>query len=121
MGTVQRAVVDGIVDDVHVVLLVGPDEVEHIVHRSLLPAEASEGTWLQVRFEGDRLVFAIVDEEATVEAVRRISSKMDMLRQRGGRLRRVDAASRRTPDGPGDGAGGASDGAANSENGGPAD
>ncbi len=89
MGAVQRAVVDGIVDDVHVVLLVGPEEEERIVHRSLLPPGAAEGTWLQVRFIGDQLVFAAVDEEATAAALRRVTDKMDMLRQRGRRLRPV--------------------------------
>lgn len=99
MGVVQRAVVDGIVDDTHVVLLVGPDEVERTVHRSLLPEGAAEGTWLRVRFENGQLVFAVIDEEATAAALKRVSSKMDMLRRRGGRLQRVDGEA----DGPGQG------------------
>lgn len=90
MGAVQRAVIDGIVDDMHVVLLVGPDEVERTVHRSLLPEGASEGTWLRVRFEDEQLVFAVIDQAATAEAIQRVTSKMDLLRERGRRLRPVD-------------------------------
>lgn len=86
MGALKRAVIDGIIDDVHVVLLVGTDEVERVVHRSLLPEGASEGTWLRVRFEGEQLVFAAIDEEATTEATSRVSAKLELLRGRGRRL-----------------------------------
>lgn len=98
MATVQRAVVDRIVDDVHAVLLVGPDEVEHIVHRSLLPEDVSEGTWLQVRFEAGELVFAAVDDEATADATQRVASKLAALRQRGSRLRRAEPVAESSAD-----------------------
>lgn len=90
MADGQRAVLDRVVDDVHAVLLVGADETEQIVPRSLLPEGASEGTWLRVRFEGERLVFAVIDEETTARTAERIASKLALLRQRGGRLRRVE-------------------------------
>lgn len=85
----QHAVIDRI-HGVHVVLLVGPDEVETIVSRASLPADAVEGTWLHVRFEGDRLVMASLDTSASKEADERIISKMELLRRRGSRLSGAD-------------------------------
>lgn len=80
---IQSAVIDRIVDGTHAVLLVGPDEVERVVPRRELPADAREGTWLKVRFHGDCLIDAVVDKEATEAAARRIHAKMELLRQRG--------------------------------------
>lgn len=77
------AVVDRIVDGEHVVLLVGPEEEEVVVPRAALPAKIREGTWLQVCFVDGQLKKAVIDEKATQEAVQRIASKMDLLRQRG--------------------------------------
>lgn len=79
----KSAVIDRIVDGIHAVLLVGTKETERIVPRTLLPGETKEGTWLRVQFEGDRLISAVIDTEATKEATHRITSKMDLLRQRG--------------------------------------
>lgn len=80
---IQSAVVDRIVDGTHVVLLVGPDEVERIIPRRELPVAVREGTWLKVRFRGECLVEAVIDTEAAEAAARRITAKMDLLRQRG--------------------------------------
>jgi len=87
---VLQAVVDRIVDGVHVVLLVGPEEEERVVPRSLLPEGVREGTWLKVRFEGDLLVWAVIDEEATKAAAERVAAKLEQLRRRGRRLQPVD-------------------------------
>lgn len=102
MRTAQRAVVDRIVDGKHVVLLVGPDEVERIVERSLLPEDIAEGTWLKVEFDGDQLVSAVIDEAATAEAAQRVADKLALLRRRGGRLQRIDSAPDRDAQGAGD-------------------
>lgn len=82
----ERAVVDRVVDGKHAVLLVGTDEVERIVDVSALPAGVGEGAWLRVRFAGEDLVFAAVDEEGQGAAEKRVASKMDLLRRRGSRL-----------------------------------
>lgn len=82
-GTSQAAVLDRIVDDVHAVLLVGPDELERIVPKAKLPTDAKEGMWFQVVFDGDELVSIVIDEEATDDVRRRILSKMEKLRRRG--------------------------------------
>lgn len=100
--TAQRAVVDRIVDGKHVVLLVGPDEVERIVERSLLPEDIAEGTWLKVEFDGDQLVSAVIDEAATAEAAQRVADKLALLRRRGSRLQRIDSAPDRDAQGAGD-------------------
>lgn len=86
----QQAVVDRVVDGQHVVLLVGEHEVERIVARSLLPEGIKEGMWLKVVFDGDTLVWAVVDEEATAAAQQRVAAKLEQLRQRGRRLRPVE-------------------------------
>lgn len=78
-----RAVVDRIVDGAHAVLLVGENEVEHIVPVDLLPAEAEEGTWLTVYFDGDQLVRAEIDASMTQAVRERIATKLDKLRARG--------------------------------------
>lgn len=90
MTAAQSAVVDRIVDGVHVVLLVGPEEEERVVPKSSLPEGVAEGTWLKVRFEGDELVWAVIDEEATQVARERMAAKMERLRRRGRRLRPAD-------------------------------
>lgn len=74
--------VDRIVDHEHVVLLVG-EEIEHVVPRALLPEAITEGIWLRVVFEGDRLVSAVIDSEATERVRKRIESKLNQLRRRG--------------------------------------
>lgn len=79
----EPAVVDRIVDGTHAVLLVGPDETEQTVSLHLLPKGIREGTWLKVRFEGERLVSALVDSEATARSAERIAAKLNRLRLRG--------------------------------------
>ena len=79
----ERAVIDRIVDGVHAVLLVGESERERVVPVGHLPRGATPGTWLTVRFDGDELVHAVVEDEETASARRRIQDKLERLRRRG--------------------------------------
>lgn len=89
-----HAVIDRIVDRRHAVLLVGEDELERAVSLKTLEEALSdeehaplrEGTWLKVRFEGDRLVEAVVDIGETKQRKERLDQKLQQLRQRGRRL-----------------------------------
>jgi hypothetical protein len=63
------------------VVIVGPEEDKLIVPRSSLPAEAKEGTWLQVDVEDDQILSAIVDKEETSRAHQRIAEKLAKLRR----------------------------------------
>lgn len=83
----EKAVIDQVVDERHAVLLVGENEREHVVPLVRLPPGAKAGTWLRVRFDGEKLVDATVDPEETERVRQRISEKMTQLRQRGRRLR----------------------------------
>jgi hypothetical protein len=85
----KQAVVDRIEDGKHAVLLVDDSE-EKIVPAGQLPNGASDGTWLQVRFDGDELVEATIDHEATEQARLRVREKMDKLRKRGRKHRPPD-------------------------------
>lgn len=82
----EKAVLDRIVDKVHAVLLVGEEERELVVPAALLPPGATPGTWIRVRFDGENLAEAVVDEEETTKAWQRIAEKLSRLRARGRRL-----------------------------------
>lgn len=78
------AVIDRIVDGTRAVLIIGdPPEREQVIPRVQLPEGAAEGTWLRVRFEGDRLAEAEIDHDETAHSIARIREKMDYLRNRG--------------------------------------
>lgn len=79
------AVVDRIVDSMHAVLHVGPDEQEVIVPAKMLPEGAAEGSWLTVLFDGDQVVEVKLDLETTQHVRQRVRDKMAMLRKRGRR------------------------------------
>lgn len=81
----ERAVIDRIEDGRHAVLLVGENEREQVVPVDRLPEDAKSGSWLLVRFRGDELVEATVDEEETARVKTRIADKMARLRARGRR------------------------------------
>jgi hypothetical protein len=83
----EKAVVDRIVDSQYAVLLVGEDEVEHVVPVSSLPDGTQPGTWLQVQFEDDVLLNATIDVEETEQVRKRIEEKLARLRRRGRRTR----------------------------------
>jgi predicted O-methyltransferase YrrM len=78
----EKAVVDRIVDGQQAVLLVGEAQKERIVPLAQLPAGAADGVWLQVRFEGDKLVEAAVDLVESDQTQQRIGEKLAQLRQR---------------------------------------
>ena len=83
----EVAVVDRIVDGVTAVLIVGdPPERELAIARDALPAQVREGHWLAIELEGDRLVSAEIDEQATENARKGVRAKLDELRRRGRRL-----------------------------------
>lgn len=70
------------------VLLLGHEEREHAVTASLVPREASPGSWVRVRLsQGDALAIESIeiDHERTEEARRRVEAKLEALRQRGSR------------------------------------
>lgn len=75
--------IDRVEEDRLAVLLVGEKEVERIVPVEQLPEGSRAGVWLKVRFEGDSLVEAVIDEEATQRARARIQEKLEALRRRG--------------------------------------
>lgn len=76
----EKAVIDRFEEE-WAVLLIGEGERRLDVKRIELPKEASEGDWLQVELEGDRLVSAVVDEAETERARSRIMSKLERLRR----------------------------------------
>jgi hypothetical protein len=84
----EKAVVDRIVDNQYAVLLVGEDEVEHVVPVSSLPDGTQPGTWLQVQFEDDVLLNATIDIEESEQVKKRIEEKLARLRRRGRRTHR---------------------------------
>ncbi len=88
----EKAFVDRIVDEKHAVLLIGESEREHIVPVEALPADATAGVWLKVRFEGDDLAEVVIDIEEQEQTRARIAGKMERLRQR---RRRNDRTRRR--------------------------
>lgn len=79
----ESAVIDRFVDGQWAVLLVGPGQVERVVPRSELPPRAREGAWLKTGWDGERLLWAETDPEATRRARERIAAKLARLRQRG--------------------------------------
>lgn len=85
MSDWEPAVVDRLVDGSWAVLLVGSEETERVVPSAALPDGARAGTWLKTRWDGEKLLEAIIDHEATGAATRRIASKLAQLRQRGRR------------------------------------
>lgn len=80
----EKAVIDRIVGG-RAVLLVGEKETERPVAVADLPPGSVEGVWLQLRFDGDTLVEAVIDQEETERVRARIAEKMDRLRRRGRR------------------------------------
>jgi hypothetical protein len=82
----ERAVVDRIEDGDLAVVLVGDDEVEHIVPRDELPEGTEAGTVLRVSVEDGRIVNPQLDEEDTEATEKRVGDKMRKLRERGRKL-----------------------------------
>jgi hypothetical protein len=82
----ERAVVDRIEDGDLAVVLVGDDEVEHIVPRNELPEGSEAGSVLRVTIEDGRIVNPQLDVEDTEATEKRVGDKMRKLRERGRRL-----------------------------------
>jgi hypothetical protein len=88
----RKAVIDRVEDGKWAVLLVGRDELEKIIHVDQLPQGARAGLWLKVRLEEDRVSDIEMDEAETRAAQARVSSKLEMLRQRGAHFKPVAAS-----------------------------
>lgn len=86
----DRAVIDRVVDGATAVLLVGPEETETTVPVAALPEGATEGVWVAVRVDADRVTVLEVDEELTRHRSEVIDQQMERIRQRhsGGRFPR---------------------------------
>ena len=76
----QQAVIDRF-EDGWAVLLIGEEERRVNVPRKALPRGAREGHWLQVELEGDQLLSASIDREATEQARQRVMEKLERLRR----------------------------------------
>lgn len=76
----KKAVIDRIVDQKHVVLLIGDDEKEVNVSVDILPKGAIEGSIVQVELDDcDQVTKLILDEDETKEAKDRVASMMEKL------------------------------------------
>lgn len=76
----MKAVIDRIVDQKHVVLLVGDKETEIIVSTGMLPPGAIEGSLIQVEFDKkNQVTKLILDQKETNEVKDRVSSMMEKL------------------------------------------
>ena len=62
-------------------LLIGEEERRVNVPRKTLPQGAREGHWLQVELEGDQILSASIDREATEQARQRVMEKLERLRR----------------------------------------
>lgn len=74
---IQKAAIDRF-EGKYAVLLV--DEKPRNILRNLLPPGVKEGDWLEVIFEGDRLVSAKIDPEEKARMKKRIDEKLARLR-----------------------------------------
>lgn len=63
------------------VLLVGKEQRVLDIPRASLPHDARPGVWLQIELDGETLVKATVDAEATAAAQARIAEKLARLRR----------------------------------------
>jgi hypothetical protein len=77
MNIIQKAAIDRFEGKFAVLLM---DEKPRNILRSLLPAGLKEGDWLEVVFDGDRLVSAKIDPEEKERMKKRIEEKLKLLR-----------------------------------------
>ena len=80
MIMIKKAAIDRF-EGKQAVLLVGEKPLN--VLRSALPVGVKEGDWLEVEFEGERLVHAKLDADETARMKKRIEEKLERLRKRG--------------------------------------
>ena len=79
MSLFKKAVIDRFEGNLAVLLV---EEKPRNVLRTLLPKGVKEGDWLEVEFEGERLVSAKVDAEEKERMKQRIEDKLARLRGR---------------------------------------
>ena len=79
MSLIKKAVIDRFEGNLAVLLV---EEKPRNVLRTLLPKGVKEGDWLEVEFEGERLVSAKVDAEEKERMKQRIEDKLARLRGR---------------------------------------
>jgi hypothetical protein len=82
----ERAVVDRIEDGELAVVLVGDDEIEHVVPRNELPEGSEAGSVLRVSIDDGRIVNARLDADDAKQTKQRVDDKMRKLRERGRKL-----------------------------------
>lgn len=63
------------------ILIVGDEEQRMNVLKKLLPKHCKEGSWLQVEIENGEVISAVIDEEETANAKKRIAEKLERLRR----------------------------------------
>jgi hypothetical protein len=76
----EQAVIDRF-EGAYAVLLVGEEQHVVDVPREQLPKGAKAGQWLRVHVDGDRLLSAELNQEATEAARQRIQEKLARLRR----------------------------------------
>jgi hypothetical protein len=76
----MKAVIDRFEGDL-AVLIVGEDQERVNVARGLLPKKSKEGSWLQVEMEEGQVRTAVLDDDETEMAKKRIEEKLERLRR----------------------------------------
>lgn len=76
----MKAVIDRFEGDL-AVLIVGENQERVNVARGLLPKKCKEGSWLQVEMEDGEVRKAVLDEEETARARKRIAEKLERLKR----------------------------------------
>jgi hypothetical protein len=75
-----KAVIDRFEGDLAVLILEGSQERVN-VPRGALPKGSKDGSWLQVEIEDGQVRKAVLDEEETDRARKRIAEKLEKLRR----------------------------------------
>ncbi|MGD9679014.1 MAG: DUF3006 domain-containing protein [Vulcanibacillus sp.] len=78
---IVKAVVDRIEDGKKAVILVGENQIEHIIDINQLPGGTSEGDLLQVQIDGDKIINIELDIEETENTKTRIIEKMKKIQK----------------------------------------
>ena len=76
----MKAVIDRFEGDLAVLILEGSQERLNVA-RELLPKKSREGNWLQVEMEDGEVRKAVIDEQQTARAKKRIEEKLERLRR----------------------------------------
>ena len=76
----MKAVIDRFEGDLAVLILERSQERLNVA-RELLPKKSREGSWLQVEMEDGEVRKAVIDEQQTARAKKRIEEKLERLRR----------------------------------------